>query len=260
MERDYSQTVSIVIPVYRLEKYIKETLDCIHAQTYEDWEIVLVEDNTDDRSSEIIEAYAKDNGLEDRIRLIHQQNEFGAAAARNTGVNNSKGRYIAYLDGDDIWAKDKLEKELAFLKEKNAAFVFTGYEFADAEGKGMGKIVKVPGTLNYRQALKNTTIFTSTVMFDTEKIPREKLMMPKIKSEDTALWWRILREGTTAYGLNENLVRYRRPGKNGKSLSSNKFEAIKRIWALYRKAEGLNVFVSAYNFCFWAVRAVLRRV
>lgn len=260
MDRDYSKTVSVVIPVYRLEKYIRETLDCIYSQTYTDWEILLVEDNTDDRSSEIIEAYAEEKHLEDRIMLIHQQDEFGAAAARNTGVKKSRGRFIAYLDGDDIWDSEKLEKEVKFIKEKNAAFVFTGYEFADADGKGTGKIVKVPPAINYRQALKNTTIFTSTVMFDTEKIPREELMMPQIKSEDTALWWKILRTGIIAYGLNENLVRYRRPGKNGKSLSSNKFEAIKRIWALYRKAEGLNVFVSAYNFCFWAVRAVLRRV
>lgn len=260
MSRDYSKTVSVVIPVYKLEKYIMETLDCILAQTYTDWEIVLVDDNGGDRSADIIKEYAAEKGMEDRIRLIYQKDVYGAAAARNTGVNESLGRYVAYLDGDDVWLPEKLEHELAFMKEKDAAFVFTGYEFADENAVGMGKVVRVPETLNYKQALKNTTIFTSTVLFDTEKIPREKLQMPLIKSEDTALWWRLLREGNIAYGLDENLVLYRRPGKNGQSLSSNKLEAIKRVWALYRKAEGLNVFVSAYNFCFWAVRAVLRRV
>ncbi len=257
MEKDYSRTVSIVIPVYHLEKYIRTTMECVLAQTYSDWEMVLVEDGGNDRSGEIIEEFIAEKGMQDRIRLIHQKDEFGAAAARNTGVRESKGRYIAYLDVDDVWLPEKLEKELSFMRAMDAGFVFTGYEFADADAVGNGKVVRVPETLNYKQALKNTTIFTSTVMFDTEKIPREKLMMPKIKSEDTALWWRLLREGNLAYGLDENLVLYRRPGK---SLSSNKLEAIRRIWMLYRKAEHLNVFASAYNFVFWAFRAVARRI
>lgn len=260
MGRDYSKTISVIIPVYRLENYIKETLDCVVAQTYEDWEIILVDDHSDDRSATIAEEYIADKQLQDKIFLFHQTDEKGAASARNRGVRESHGRYIAYLDGDDVWRADKLEKELEYMHKKDASFVFTGYEFADSNANGTGKVVHVPETINYKQALKNTTIFTSTVMFDTDKLSRDKIMMPLIKSEDTALWWRILREGNVAYGLDENMVMYRRPGKNGKSLSSNKLEAIKRVWALYRKAEGLNVFVSAYYFCFWAVRAVLRRV
>jgi len=117
--------------------------------------------------------------------------------------------------------------------------------------------VQVPEVLSYKEALKNTTIFTTTVMFDTDRIDKNMLEMPIIKSEDTALWWKVLRNGFTAYGLNENLVKYRRAGK---SLSSNKLEAVRRIWNLYRKAEGMNVFSSAYHFCFWAVRAVMRRI
>ena len=101
----------------------------------------------------------------------------GAARARNLGVNEAKGRYLAYLDADDLWTPDKLEKELAFLKEKQAAFVFTGYEFADENGKGTGKIVRVPATITYKEALKNTTIFTSTVMFDMEQLSKEQLQM-----------------------------------------------------------------------------------
>ena len=143
------------------------------------------------------------------------------------------------------------------MAKKEAAFSFTGYEFADEKGKGTGKIVRVPEELCYKEVLKNTTIFTSTVIFDTKRLAKEKLFMPMIKSEDTALWFKILREGVTAYGLNENLVRYRRPAK---SLSSNKLEAVRRIWRLYRKAEGLSLWYSFYNFCFWAVRAVKRRI
>lgn len=247
--------VSIIIPVYNAEKYIRETVASVKAQTYENWELLLVEDGSFDASRQLLtEMTEKEN--DERVRLICQENS-GVAKARNKGLSEATGRFISYLDADDLWSADKLEKQLAFMEEKQAAFSFTGYEFANEEGKGTGKIVKVPETLSYRQALKNTTIFTSTVMFDTEKIEKDKLKMPVIKSEDTALWFSVLRTGHTAYGLNENLVRYRR---GRESLSSNKLEALKRIWNLYRKAEHLSVPYSMYNFCFWALRAVKRRI
>lgn len=248
--------VSIVTPVYNLKKFIVETMESVRAQTFQDWELLLVEDCSLDGTAQVIREYLDRTG-EKRIRLILQEQNGGAAKARNRGVLEARGRYLAYIDGDDLWEKDKLEKQLRFMEEKQAAFCFTGYEFADEKGVGLGKIVRVPATLDYREALKNTTIFTSTVMFDTEKIPKKELEMPQIKSEDTALWWRVLRSGHLAYGLNENLVRYRRAGK---SLSSNKLEAIRRIWNLYRKAEGMSIPDSAYHFCFWAVRAVGRRI
>lgn len=248
--------ISIIVPVYNVENFITETMESVRVQTYTHWELLLIEDGSSDRSAEIIEAYAEKTG-DKRIRLICQPSNLGAARARNRGVAQARGRYIAYLDADDLWHPEKLKRELAFLKAKNAAFVFTGYEFADEQGRGTGKIVRVPETLNYRQALKNTTIFTTTVMFDMEKISKEELEMPVIKSEDTALWWKILRSGHIAYGLDENLASYRRAGR---TLSSNKLEAVRRIWNLYRKAEGMGIFSSAFHFCFWAARAVKRRV
>lgn len=248
--------ISIIVPVYQAEKFIRETMDSVRAQTYKNWELLLVEDCSSDGTADVIREYIREKE-EDRIRLILQPYNQGAARARNRGLQEAKGRYIAYLDADDLWEPQKLEHELRFMKEKDAAFVFTGYEFADENGKGLGKIVRVPQTLTYKQALSNTTIFTTTVMFDTEKLSKDKLEMPVMKSEDTALWFRILRSGVTAYGLDENLVKYRRAGK---TLSSNKLEALRRIWNLYRKAEGLSVAESAYHFCFWALRAVKRRL
>lgn len=250
------ELVSIIVPVYNVEKYIGETVASVRAQTYADWELLLVEDCSSDNTVDIITGLMEAWG-DPRVRLVRQPSNMGAARARNRGLSEARGRYIAFLDADDLWAPEKLERELSFLKEKEAAFVFTGYEFADEDGRGTGKVVRVPETLNYRQALSNTTIFTTTVMFDTERIGREELEMPLIKSEDTALWFRILRSGYLAYGLDENLVRYRRAGK---SLSSNKLEALRRIWNLYRRAEGLSVPESAYHFCLWAVRAVKRRI
>ncbi len=248
--------VSIIVPVYNAEKYILETLACVVAQTYPRWELLLVEDGSGDSSASVIEAYIENSG-ETRMRLIRQHVNRGAAMARNRGLREAAGRYIAYLDADDLWPPEKLERELKFMEERGAAFAFTGYEFADERGKGTGRVVRVPETLSYRQALRNTTIFTTTVMFDTDKIDKELLEMPMIKSEDTALWWKVLRSGYTAYGLDENLAKYRRQGK---TLSSNKLEALRRIWNLYRRAEGMSVLGSAWHFCFWAVRAVKRRI
>ena len=248
--------VSIIVPVYNVEKYIGETIACVEAQTYGDWELLLVEDRSCDRTLEVIER-CMEEWKDSRIQVIRQPSNLGAARARNRGLEEARGRYIAYLDADDLWVSEKLEKELRFLREKEAAFVFTGYEFADEQGRGTGKVVHVPGTLCYRQALSNTTIFTTTVMFDTEKIGKELLEMPVVKSEDTALWFKVLRSGYTAYGLDENLVRYRR---SGSTLSANKLEALGRIWHLYRRQEGLSPLRSACYFVFWAIRAVRRRV
>lgn len=244
--------VSVIIPVYNAEKYIRDTVACVQRQTYTDWELVIVEDGSSDRTKEIIEEMT-----DERIRLIIPKQQGSAAVARNAGLAEARGRYIAFLDADDIWKPDKLEKEMAFMREKAAAFVFTSYEYADENGVGKGKTARVPAQLTYREALKNTIIFTSTVLFDTAKIAKELLVMPDVKSEDTAAWWNILRHGYTAYGLDEVLVRYRRPAN---SLSSNKLAAVKRIWNLYRKVEKLNFCYSAYNFLFYAVRTVKRRL
>lgn len=248
--------VSIIVPVYNTIKYIEATIDSVVGQTYLDWELILVDDGSTDGTFECMEKYR--NALSDeRIRIVRTASNAGAAKARNFGLSLATGRYIAYLDADDLWSPDKLARQLQFAGDRQAGFVFTGYEFAREDGTGTGKIVKVPETMNYKQALKNTTIFTSTVLFDTKRIPISLLDMPEVKSEDTALWWKILRNGYTAFGLNENLVSYRRCGQ---TLSSNKLEALRRIWNLYRKTERLSVIRSAYNFVFWAIRAVLRRV
>lgn len=245
--------VSIVVPVYNVDKYIETTIEKVLKQTYTNWELLLINDCSNDKSAEKIQTYLSNP----RIRLIEQPSNQGAARARNRGIREARGRYLSFLDADDIWESEKLEKQIAFMEEKQASFSFLSYEFADEEGTGNGKIAHVPAILNYREALKNTIIFTSTVMFDLEKIQKDMIMMPEVKSEDTATWWKILRNGYIANGLDEVLVRYRRPAK---SLSSNKFAAIQRIWNLYRNVEKLSLPYSAYNFIFYAVRTTLRRL
>ena len=249
-------TISIVVPVYNAAKYIEQTIFMVQKQTYTDWELILVEDCSKDESRKVLQSV--EASLQDsRIRLIYKEKNEGAAKARNTGVMAATGEYLAFLDADDIWKETKLEKELAFMKQKDAAFVFTSYEFGDEQGNGTGKFVNVPDTLNYKQALSRTVIFTSTTLFDLKKLGKELVTMPIVPSEDSATWWQILRAGYTAYGFQEVTTVYRRPPK---SLSSNKGKAIQRIWYLYRKVERLSLPVSILCFIGWAVRATLRRL
>lgn len=248
--------ISIVVPVYNAEKYIEQTINMVRKQSFTDWELILVEDCSKDRTRQVLKEIT--DGLADnRIRVIFKEKNEGAAQARNTGLAAAEGRYLAFLDADDIWYEDKLEKELAYMHKKNAAFVFTAYEFGDEKGVGTGKIVTVPETLTYKKALSRTVIFTSTTLFDMEKIGKELLNMPNVPSEDSATWWQILKAGYTACGYPEVTTIYRRPPK---SLSSNKGKAIQRIWYLYRNVEKLSLFTSACCFIGWAFRATLRRL
>ena len=245
--------ISIIVPVYNAEKYIQNTIQMVRQQTYTQWELILVDDCSSDKSAEIIRKEITDN----RIRLIQNAENKGAAASRNAGIDAANGRYIAFLDADDVWLPEKLEKELNFVKETGAAFAFTSYEFGDEEAKPTGRIVHAPAELDFKHALTRTVIFTTTVMFDTDKLGKEQIHMPLIASEDTATWWKILKTGVVARGLDEVLAIYRRPAN---SLSSNKFVAMKRVWNLYREIAGLGVIKSCICFVGWAFRATMRRV
>lgn len=244
--------ISIIIPVYNAEKFLDETINTVLNQTYKNFELILVNDGSKDKSVDVIKKYN-----DKRIKLIDNKNNKGAALSRNDGIRKAKGRYICFLDADDLWNKEKLEKQISFMKEKECAFSFTGYEFANENGIPNGKKVYIPKKLNYKSALKNTTISTITVMIDTKKMDKDLIYMNNVKSEDTATWWNILKNGYEAFGLNEILSFYRR---SEGTLSSNKIEAIRRIWNLYRNVFKLGFFYSLYNFVFYAINAVKRRI
>jgi len=162
--------VSIIIPVYNAEKYIKQTIETIKGQVYGNWEAVFVDDCSTDKSAEIIK---KD--VSNKIKLIKLNKNSGPAIARNIGIEVSEGKYVCFLDADDLWKKDKLEKQINFMKKKNCAFSYTSYYYIDDEGEKCSKKVEIPDTLNYKEALKNTRILTITAMFDMEKIKKDLL-------------------------------------------------------------------------------------
>lgn len=246
--------VSIVMPVHNAEAVLEETVKSVLEQSFGDYELIMVEDASTDGSRDLMYKLA---GEDSRIKVLVNEGEHGAAHARNMGIKAAKGRYLAYLDADDLWHKDKLKKTLRFMQERDASFVFTAYEFGDENAKGTGRVVHVPKELDYAHALTRTIIFTSTVILDLDKLGKKKVLMPPVPSEDTASWWRILRSGVSACGLDENLVTYRRAGK---SLSSNKLVAVKRIWYLYRRQAHLDLIKSVFCMFGWGWRALARRI
>ena len=247
--------VSIVVPVYNSEKFLKETIKTVTEQTYKNWELILVNDCSTDNSKSTIEKYAKEDN---RIKVINLKENSGAAIARNTGIEQAKGKYLAFLDADDLWNKEKLEKQIKFMEANEYEFTFTNYEFTDENGNKTGKIVNVPNELTYKQALKNTTIFTSTVIFNVERLGKELISMPNVRrGQDTATWWKVLKTDVIAHGMNESLSLYRR---SNNTLSANKIKALKRTWNLYRTVEKLSLIRSFYYFCWYCFNAVKRRI
>lgn len=234
---------------------MSDTIKTIQNQTYDNWEAIFVNDCSKDNSVLIIKkAQKKDK----RIILLENDENSGAAITRNNGIKYATGRYICFLDADDLWDKNKLKKQLKFMNERKSAFSFTGYEFADSDGIPNGKKVFVPSKINYRQALKNTTIWTSTVMLDMSMLKKENIYMPNVRrGQDTATWWKILKVIEKADGYNEILSYYRRTSE---SLSANKIKALKRTWNLYRNVEYLSLIRSLYNFTWYCFNAVRRRI
>ena len=249
-----SKLISIIVPVYNAEKFIEDTINTVLDQSYENWELILVNDCSKDNSKNVISKYLNN----EKIKWYDMPNNSGAAITRNTGIDLAAGEYICFIDADDLWNKYKLEKQIQFMEKNNCAFSFTGYEFADENGKPNGKKVNVPNKITYKQALKNTTIWTSTVMFNMNMLSKEDIYMPNVRrGQDTATWWKILKKVPYAYGLNEILSFYRRTNE---SLSSNKFTALKRTWNLYRNVEHLNLCSSVYNFFWYCLNAIRRRI
>ena len=247
--------VSIVVPVYNAGRFLDDTIKTVLNQTYANWELILVNDKSTDNSREIALKYQE---KDHRIKLLDNKNNSGAAISRNKGIDEAKGKFIAFLDADDLWNKDKLKKQVKFMNEKDCEFSFTGYEFADESGKPNGKKVYVPATINYKQALKNTTIWTSTVMLNMEKLSKMQIKMPDLRrGQDTATWWKILRTIDKAYGSDTLLSYYRRTSN---SLSANKLAALRRTWNLYRRHEKLNILMSSYCFIYYCINATRRRI
>ena len=245
--------VSIITPSYNSEKFIKDCVNSVLCQTYTNWELLIVDDYSKDNSRDVISLLSL---KDERIKSIFLEENVGAAAARNIAIKESNGRYIAFLDSDDIWKSDKLEKQLSFMKENDIAFSFSTYQLMSEDGKNLTNVIKAPQKMTYHSYLKNTIIGCLTVIIDREKTG--DFEMPNIRSShDMALWLLIMKRGFSAYGLDENLAYYRIVSNSN---TSKKWKAAKEVWEVYRKVEKLNFFYSMCNFVGYAFNAVKKRI
>jgi len=244
--KDISPEISIITPVFESELFIKLTIESVLNQTYQNWELIIIDDASSDGSVKIAESFAT---KDERINLIKLDSNKGPAAARNRGIKEASGRYIAFLDSDDLWHKDKLEKQIIFMQKNEYAFTYTGFEKINEEGEVIGAIFPYKEEVCYYDLLKSNHIGCLTAMVDL-KILGCKMYMPDIKKrQDQGLWLEILKEIDKAYCLYEILGQYRiREG----SISINKIDNLKYQWKLYRNIEKINILKSFYYMTFYA--------
>lgn len=247
------ELVSVLIPCYNSERFINETINSVLSQTYPLIEIIVVDDCSTDRTTDIVKQIAKMNS---NVTLLMQPENYGVAQARNRALSASKGRYIAYLDSDDTWLPSKLERQISFLKKNCVACCVTDYETIEEDGSHRN-YVAVPEIVDYDAFLKNTITCSHTIVFDVNQIDKQLLVMPDLRrGQDAATWLQVLRSGKKIYGLNEVLAKNR---KRSGSVSSNKLKAVKRTWYLYRKVEKLKLPYAVYCLGWQLFHAVQKR-
>jgi teichuronic acid biosynthesis glycosyltransferase TuaG len=242
--------VSIVMPAYRAARYIGETIRSVQAQTYRDFELLVVDDCSPDETADIVARIA---GQDPRIRLLRQQTNSGPAAARNRALAEARGRWIAFLDSDDAWLPDKLEKQIAFHRTQNAKLSFTEFRRVSADGSQVGRLITVRDWLDYDRLLCDTGIATSTVIVDRARTG--PFSMKNTYYDDYACWLELLRSGGRAVGLHEDLMRYR---VTHGSVSRNKLRSALHVWRTYREVERLGLMRSAWSFVNYASRGVIK--
>ncbi len=245
--------VSIITPSYNSEKFIQTCVESVIAQTYINWEMIIVDDASQDNSKEKI-IYLSHN--ESRIKTFFLDKNIGAAQARNIAIRQATGKYIAFLDSDDFWEPHKLEKQVSFMIKHNIGFSFTTYQSISEDGLNELNIIKAPTKLTYHSYLKNTIIGCLTVVIDREKIG--DFEMPDIRSShDMALWLQIMRGGVAAYGLDENLAKYRVVSSSN---TGDKIKAAKDVWKVYRELEKLSFLYSFWCFVNYVFYAIKKRI
>ncbi len=239
--------VSVIMPTYNCGAFIAQSVDSVLAQTVTDWELQIVDDCSTDNTVEVLRPYLEKY---DNIHYYCLKKNGGPAAARTEAMKRASGKYLAFLDSDDLWTPDKLEKQITFMEKTGARMSCTAYTQMDADGHPLHVTVTPPKKVSYRSCIRlSNPIGNLTVMYDQEALGR--FTVPPIrKRNDFALWLQILKKTEYCYGMEEVLASYRL-GRAG-SVSHNKLLQAKYHWQLYHKIEGHSVIRSFYELCCWA--------
>lgn len=232
------KTVSIITPCYNPNQELICTIKSIQAQSFKDYEHIIIDDcSSKPFSIELLEAISHDS----KIKFIKRTWNAGAAVTRNRGISEAKGKYIAFLDADDTWLPDKLEKQVAFMEKTQCPLSYTNYDVVDEEGTYLGTR-EAPSELSYKELIRVNRIGCLTAMYNTEICGKQ--YMPNIlKRQDYGLWLKITKKFGPAQGIDEVLAKYR---SSKRSLSGNKLKVLKYQWRLYREIENLSLLKSLY--------------
>lgn len=251
---DNTPLVSVIMPAYNSEKHIAEAIASVQCQTLTDWELCITDDCSTDRTAEIIRTIAEHDS---RVKFIKQPTNQGAAAARNASLDRAQGRYIAYLDADDIWYPEKLKRQVSIMEQHGFGFSCTSYEVIDEAGELMGRTVTMPAESDWWGYLTHNYLQTVGIMADVKRVDRELLRMPDMRRrQDAATWLQVLKAGHICYGVPEVLCAYRRVSG---SLSSNKVKAVRGTWYFYTQVAKLPLLRACYCFARYAALAVWKR-
>ncbi len=243
--------VSVITPAYNCGKTVAETIESVQAQTWTNWEMIIVDDCSRDNTAEVVRSYAE---ADDRIRYVCLESNQGSAAARNKAISLAKGDYIALLDSDDLWKPNKLERQIPYMAENGYALTYTSYDVFTDPGAKRRKLYPAVAEVDYKCYLRNTIIGCLTVVVDAAQIP--DFHMEKGYLEDVLTWMYYLRQGFVAYGLQENLASYRIvPG----SKSNNKWENAKRYYGCLKAQPGLNGIQRIWNQMGYVYHALKKR-
>lgn len=239
-----SKLVSIITASYNAEKYIAQTIASVQSQTYKNWEMLITDDASTDNTCKIVENIAQKDS---RIKLFRLSNNSGPAVARNNSIKKAKGRFLAFLDADDIWFEYHLEESLKYCAEQKLSFVFASYRRSDEELNFVYSDFIVPKKVSYSDILKSNSISCLTAVVDVEILGKKHMPIIR-KRQDMGLWLAYLKDCKYAYGIQKPHAIYR---IRKQSLSRNKPKLIKYQWLFYRKVEKLNVFQSFYYLICW---------
>ncbi len=241
--------VSIIMPAYNCERYIETAIYSVMTQTYQNWELLVIDDGSTDRTPDLISALcAEDN----RIRLIKNQVNMGVAKTRNKGFTLSKGQFIALLDSDDVWHPDKLERQLSLAKDKGAPIIYCSYGIIDDNGRKLCDDFIVPDRIDYEGMLVKSVISCSTVLL-SRNIIENYSFRTDYYHEDLLLWLELMRDQKSAYGVTDVLAEYR--VLNG-SRSANKMKSAIERWKIYRQYMKLPFFKSIKLIVQYAILAI----
>ena len=244
--------VSIITPLYNAERFLALTIESVLAQTYPDWEMIIINDGSKDNSLHVAESYA---ARDSRIKVFSQPNA-GSAAARNNGIRRAEGRYIALLDSDDLWEPYFLESQLQLMRDKNSVLVYGANKRIDADGKEIMRPFYPPESITYRDLLRSCYITCLTALYDTKPFGKVYLREEfRSLRDDHVYWLEIMKKTDRAWGNPKIVGSYRILGS---SVSRNKRKVIRPQYLVYRRAEHLGVIPSLWYLSCWAVNGFLK--